>query len=306
MIKYIFTILAVILLSCFIFISNANSQSNRENVLIILDSSYSMSEDIDGEEKIDIAKKAMKLGIKEICVTNHVETFDLKTGKGNFSYDEAINRFAKIKRELAEVQKDFPSLPIKFGVELEYIPGWMEEMKRFIDDTGFDFLIGSVHEVDDAIISSSVLCHELYKKVDEQYAYGKYFDLLYEMVEWGQFSVVGHFDICKKGGVKYFGPFDPEKYKERILGILKLMKQKGIGIELNAKCIHEHCNELFPHPDILKWCVEIGVEYYTLGSDAHTAEEVGQNLEEALQIAKNVGIKTLSTYSKGKPEKFEI
>jgi len=262
---------------------------------------------VDSETKTsDIAKKAIELGIEEICITNHIETFEPKTGKGDFSYDEAINRFAKIKKDIYETQKDFPDLPIKFGVELEYIPEWMDEMKRFIDDAGFDFLIGSVHEVDGIIISSSDLCHELYEKVDEEYAYGKYFDLLYEMVEWGQFSVVGHFDICKKGGISHFGPFRPEKYKERIMRILELMKQKGIGIELNAKCMHEHCNELFPHPDILKWCVKVGVEHYTLGSDAHTAKEVGQNLKEALQIAKDTGIKELSVYSKRIPTKHLI
>jgi histidinol-phosphatase (PHP family) len=261
----------------------------------------------DSESKTaDIAKKAIELGMDGICITNHVEVFDPKTGAGDFSYNEAMKRFAKIKKEIGETQKKFPDLPIKFGIELEYVPGWMDEMKKFIDDTGFDFLIGSVHEVDNVIVSSSDLCGELYKKVDEEYAYGKYFDLLYKMVEWSHFSVVGHFDICKKGGIKYYGPFQPQKYKNKIIPILKLMKQKGIGIELNAKCMHEHCNELFPHPDILKWCVKTGIEHYTLGSDAHSAEDVGKNLDEAIAIAKEAGIKNISTYKNRRPTKYKI
>jgi histidinol-phosphatase (PHP family) len=257
-------------------------------------------------ETADIAKKAVDSGIGEICITNHVETFDPETGIGAFSYGEAMDRFKKIKREIGETQKNFPDLPIKSGVELEYIPKWMDEMKRFVYDTDFDFLICSVHEVDNVIVSSSDLCHKLYEKTDEKYAYGKYFDLLYKTAEWGHFSVVGHFDICKKGGTAHYGPFRPGKYKDKIIPILNLIKRKGIGIELNARCMHEHCNELFPHPDILKWAVGIGVEHFTLGSDAHSAKDVGKNLDEALAIAKEVGIKSISTYENRQPTQFSI
>ncbi|MBU0577160.1 histidinol-phosphatase [Patescibacteria group bacterium] len=257
-------------------------------------------------ETSDIAKKAIKLGIQEVCITNHVETFDPETGDGLFSYEEATSRFTKVKKEIEETQKNFPNLPIKFGVELEYVKPWMSDMKRFVDAMDFDFMIGSVHAVDGVIISSSELSSELYEKVTEQYSYSKYFENLYKMVEWGSFSAVGHFDICKKGGYKFYGPFNPQKYKNQITDVLELMKKKGIGIELNTRYMHKDCNEIFPHPDILKWCVEIGVEHYTIGSDAHTAEEVGQNFEEALTIAKEAGITSLSTYEKQRPTKHKI
>jgi len=254
----------------------------------------------------EIAEKEIKLGVSEICLTNHVETFDPKTGDGIFVYEEAMKRFGEIKSDIDEVQKKFPKFPIKFGVELEYKEPWMDDMRKFVEKTDFDFMICSVHEVDEVIISSSDFCARLYEKVSEDYAYRKYFDLLFEAVKWGHFSVIGHFDICKKGGVKFYGPFDPKKYKDQITAILFLVKQKGLGIELNTRCLHEKCNELFPHPDILKWAVEIGVENFTLGSDGHKIHEVGTGLDEALAIAKDVGIKSISTYEKRVPTKFKI
>ncbi len=251
-----------------------------------------------------LAEKAIELGIQEICLTNHVETFPPNGGKGSFDYKEAINRFTEVKKDIEETQKEFPNLPIKFGVELEYVEEWMDEMKRFVNDMDFDFMIGSVHEVENSLVSSSKYCHEFYKNNPESYTYTKYFEYLYRMVEWGQFSVVGHFDICKKGGINFYGPFEPKKYKDKIIPILKLMKEKGIGIELNASGLKYDCKEIFPHPDILKWCVEIGVQHYTIGSDGHST--VGKDLNEALTLAKEVGIKTLSTYEKGVPTKFQI
>ncbi len=254
----------------------------------------------------DIAEKAMKIGIQEICITNHIETFDPKTSDGIFSYKEAINRFAEIQKEIQKIQKEFPNLPIKFGAELEYIEEWMPEMKRFTEEMDFDFLIGSIHVEDGVVISSSELSRTLYERVTEEYAYKKYFELLYAMVKWGNFDVVGHFDVNKKGGYEVYGPFKPKKYETEIKNILQLMKKKEIGIELNTSYLHKNCKELFPHPDILKWCVEIGIEHFTIGSDAHEPEEVGQNLDEALKIAKEAGITTISTYEKRKPTTFQI
>jgi histidinol-phosphatase (PHP family) len=254
----------------------------------------------------EIAKKEMSLGVSEICITNHVETFHPVTGDGIFIYDEAVERFSKIKPDIRKAQKKFPKLPIKFGVELEYLEPHMDDMRRFVEKMDFDFMICSVHVVDKVVISSSDLCGQLYEKVDENYAYTKYFDLLLKTVEWGYFSVIGHFDICKKGGYEFYGPFNPKKYKDRIMAILKTAKQKGIGIELNTKCLHEHCKELFPNPDILKWALDIGIENFTLGSDGHKIDHVGEGLSEALAIAKDVGIKSISTYEKRVPTKFKI
>jgi len=211
-----------------------------------------------------------------------------------------------LKKDIEKTQKKFPNISIKFGVELEYVKEWMDEMNRFVNDTDFDFLIGSVHEVEGALVSSSKHCHEFYESNPENYTYTKYFEVLHTMVDWGNFSVIGHFDICKKGGVKIYGPFEPTKYKDQIIGVLELMKKKGIGIELNASGLRYDCNEIFPHPDILKWCVEVGIEYYTIGSDAHTAKEVGQNLKKALDLAKEVGITNLSAYKNRQPKIFMI
>ena len=254
----------------------------------------------------EIVAKEIKLGVSEICLTNHVETFHPVTGEGIFVYEEAMTRFGKIKSDINEARKQFPKFPIKFGVELEYLEPYMDDMKRFVEKMDFDFMICSVHVVDEVVISSSDLCGKLYEKVDEDYAYKKYFDLLLKAVEWGHFSVVGHFDICKKGGCKFYGPFRPEKYKNQIIPILNLMKKKDIGIELNTRCLYDKCKELFPHPDILKWAIDIGIENFTLGSDGHKIEEVGTGLNEALAIAKDVGIKSISTYKEGKPTAFQI
>ena len=253
------------------------------------------------EDTRKIVEKALEMGMKDICITNHAELHDNASGTSTFNLNEARERFKRIKEELDEVQLEYPQIPIRFGVELEYIEGHMDELAIFVKETPLDFVLGSVHIVRDVIIASHVFAHELYKKVSEETAYNAYFDNLEKMVAWGHFDIAAHFDICKKSGVNFYGPFQPEKYKDRILPILKSMAKKGIGLELNTKCLKTKCNEIFPHPRILEWALEVGIKHFTLSSDAHKAEHVSEHIKEAYQIAKEVGIESISTYSKRKP-----
>ena len=79
------------------------------------------------------------------------------------------------------------------------------------------------------------------------------------------------------------------------------MKEKGIGMELNTKCMKSRCMEIFPHPIILKWALQAGIANYTFGSDAHQATIVGRHLKEASEIAEIAGIKQQSVYIKRQP-----
>ena len=250
------------------------------------------------EDTRKIVKRAIAMGMKDICLTNHAELHDKKSGKSIFNLPEARERFKKIKEEIEEVQAEFPEIRIAFGVELEYVDGRMDQIAKFVEETDFDFVLGSVHIVKDVIIASHLFADELYSKVDEETAYNAYFDNLEKLVEWGCFDVAAHFDICKKSGYKFYGPFEPEKYKKRIISILKKMRAKGIGLELNTKCICNKCEELFPHPTILEWALEAGIKNFTLSSDAHKEKHVSVHIKDALKIAKEVGIKNVATYKK--------
>ena len=246
------------------------------------------------------------MNMQEVCLTNHVEWHDHKTGQAVLDLKEATTRFKKIEAEINSLQPDFPQLPIKLGAELEYVPAHMDELKAFVKDTALDFVLGSVHIVDGTIIASRKFAQQLYEKIDEETAYLHYFKALKKMVEWGHFDVVAHFDIPKKAGVRFYGPFRPEKYKTQIIEILTLMKKKGIGIELNTKHFNVERNELFPHTQILKWAVEIGIEHFTFSSDAHKAKHASLFIKAAKKIAKNAGVKSISTYKKRIPTKHPI
>ena len=145
-----------------------------------------------------------------------------------------------------------------------------------------------------------------FPKMKEDESWEKYFDHMTKIIEWGHFDVLTHFDIVKKYGHEYYGPFKPEKYKSMIQGVLKKAIDKGMGIEHNTGALHKRWQELFPHHMILKCDLELGMEHFTLSSDGQSKERAGEFVHEALEIAKEVGLPTISTYNKRKPTKHKI
>lgn len=253
-----------------------------------------------------IAQQATAMHFGEICITNHAEKHDSQTGRSLFDVMEAAARFTEIRTEIAAVQTEFPDLRIGFGAEVEFAENRLDALSSWIESMGFDFVLGSVHVVDGIVISSHKYADQLFSKRNEQTAYEAYFHELMSLVKWGQTDVIAHFDICKKYGSKFYGAFRPEKYKKLIIPILEVMAKKGIGLELNTKCVKDKCKEIFPHPDILRWALEVGIKNFTVGSDAHKAAELGQNFTQAFVIAARCGLKTVSAYHQRKPVFYPI
>lgn len=264
------------------------------------------SPDSETETRV-LLETARQKGLQAICITNHTEWFKEGEGKpGSFTPLKDEKRFREVLKEIESLRADYPELMIGFGAELQYEKGNMDNLACLIKNLPFDFILGSVHNLEGINISGHTHAKDFFKNRTEKDAYSRYFEELMKLAEWGKMDAMAHFDIIKKFGHEFYGPFRPEKYRSEIQRILEAMKHNGIGIELNTGSLHKRCHELFPHPDILKWCVETDIEHFTLGSDAHEPEEIGRHLEEALQIAKEIGIQTLSTYKKRQPTRHKI
>jgi histidinol-phosphatase (PHP family) len=256
-------------------------------------------------QSIELLNKERSLGITDIAFTNHAEWWTKKQGEGGqsrFDLSEALHRFGLIEKEIISLRPQFPDLKLRLGVELEWTDGKMEDKAKFVQQIPFDFVLGSVHMLEGHVILSHKYADAFFKGRPEEKAYPLYFEKLLELLEWGHFDVFAHFDVIKKYGHNYYGPFDPEKYKPIITKILDGAARKGIGLELNTGSLHKRCKELFPHPKILKWALEAGIENFTLSSDAHRVEHAGEHIKEALQIAKDVGVKGISVYEKRIPK----
>jgi histidinol-phosphatase (PHP family) len=78
-----------------------------------------------------------------------------------------------------------------------------------------------------------------------------------------------------------------EEHRELIDEILKVLAQKGKGMEMNTSGV-DRCGDFLPYEPFFRRFKELGGEIVTVGSDAHNALRVGQYTHRACEILKDI------------------
>jgi len=249
---------------------------------------------------LDHARAAAEAGLAELCVTNHVEVMD---GDGRWTVDagEVIDRLGAEIEAAGEVRARVPDLELRIGAELEYRPEWVPELERIAAGLPLDFLLGSVHVVDGHNISGGAGVDDYFTDRGLEEAYGRYFRVVGEMVEWGGFDVVAHFDLIKRFGHRAYGDFDARVLEEPIRDVLERTAAAGLGIEINASGYGQPPAVAYPEPEILRWAREAGVPRLTLGADSHAPHRIDAGLGRGATLAAETGWTELSGFDRRRP-----
>jgi histidinol-phosphatase (PHP family) len=244
----------------------------------------------------EVCEKAVELGFEEICFTNHAETLSPAGDDWILDLVEARQRYEQLQHEIERLQPEYPELRILLGAEYEFRPEWVETLDALTDSVDFDLIIGSVHVVDGQQISGGAVS-SYFKTRDASEAYGRYFQTIDEMVEWGGFDVVAHLDMAKRFGVKYYGPFDAKPFESQIRATLEKMVGKGLGLEVNTSGVVQAPAEPYPALDILKLAKGSHVATVTIGTDSHVPTSLEQGWEVGELMLKRAGFSEITLFS---------
>ena len=216
----------------------------------------------------DMIKKAISLGLKTICFTEHHD-IDYPDNPDDFDF---LLDLPSYKENLFTMKEQFKDqIEINYGVELGLMPTTLKKCSNFVKDEPFDFIIGSTHIVDfmdpyDAIYF-------------ETYPAGKglahYFeDILKNVSSFDDYCVYGHIDYAARYIKDPSFEFHYSDYSDLLDTILKTIIDHGKGIEVNTAGLKYGMNDPNPHHDIIKRYLELGGEIITIGSDGHCPEPV--------------------------------
>jgi histidinol-phosphatase (PHP family) len=156
----------------------------------------------------------------------------------------------------------------------------------FIDDrvinAKVDYLIGSIHFINEWGFDNPAFIGE-YKNKNIDEIWEEYFFAITKMAKTSLFDIVGHFDLMK---VFNFLP----KKDIRILAqdAIKAIKKSNMVLEINSSGFRKAPKEQYPSREILEIVYEYDIPI-TFGSDAHSVEQVGSGLLDAIELAKSIG-----------------
>lgn len=253
------------------------------------DCQYTMEEMICG---------AIDKNVNTIVFTDHID-YDCTSDNIDFTYD-----LADYFKELSKLKLKYKdSLEVLAGIEIGMQPHLSEKVAGLINNNNFDFVIMSTHIVKGLDLHDGSFYKN--KKIKEIY-YGYYEDLLENIKNIEDFSVVGHIDLVDRYQ-KYFGDkLNLKDYKDILEIIFKKLISMGKGIEINTSGIRYGINNFHPTKEIVNFYKELGGEIITIGSDAHTPQDIVANYDDAVDLLKELNFKYLTIFKDMKPKFIKI
>lgn len=235
-----------------------------------------VSFDADGVPEKMVAAAAQR-GMNAICFTDHMEydpkgtdpEQDYTTEDYNAAYDHLHH----------------PNVEIYRGMEFGMLPNNAHILRDKLAQRQYDFIIGSVHYVENVDIYYDMFWSG---KTIEQ-AETRYFEQILACVQsQDDIDVLGHLTYCTKaGGNTTHRIVHPEDHRELIDEILRTLAVKGMGLEVNTSAVDRYGIWL-PGKAFLERFKELGGEIVTVGSDAHNADRVGQHCQDACRMVADI------------------
>ena len=251
----------------------------------------------------DVIEDAIKMGLDEICFTDHVDygiKLDWDCGKeipyrdgepfANVDYPKYMEKIDRMKQQYGDRIKIRTGL--EFGIQTHTIP----EFQALYDRYTYDFIILSIHQVEDKEFwTQDFQRGRTQKEYNEKY----YAEMLGVIKKYKDYSVLGHMDLIARYDEAGVYPF--EKIKPMVEEILKQVIADGKGIEVNTSSHRYGLTDTMPSKHILKLYRELGGEIITIGSDSHRPEHLGAYIEETKEMLKELGYQKFCTFENMKP-----
>jgi len=222
----------------------------------------------DSTTSIDaMCASAIVKGFERICFTEH---FDMNPKDSGFQYFNP-ERYSLEIRQARE--KYSGRLAVLRGIEFSEPHSYPAEFEKF-QRMDFDFILCSVHWfADQWIAEKDILSRYGLEAIFEMY-YGE----VMKTVELGGFDALAHIDFPKR----YLGrTHEPEDMIDEILGGIV---RRNIALELNSSPLRKGSAEPYPSDGICRRYSAQGGRKVTVGSDAHSEDEIGKDFDRLWDV----------------------
>lgn len=239
-------------------------------------------------------KQAEALGLDEICFTEHLEIHFYRGEEWHVNVNDYREQFRRLTSERVQ---------LKFGLEagVALAPAYFPELEAELRAADCDFVLASAHSINDI------------DPFDPKFYEGKTFAQVFKeyigsiltgvkQLSPELFSSVGHIDFPSKGAHREEDPRLFYRYApDEIDALFRYIIPLGKCIEINT-ATYRHLGGLdIPGEDWLRRYVQLGGEFVTLGSDAHSPEYIAYRLDDAAELARRAGIKYFATFDRMEP-----
>lgn len=196
----------------------------------------------------------------------------------------AVEELEGYVESVLELKQRYKPFPIRLGLEIDYFPGYEQALEKLLGSYPFDYLIGSVHFIPEW--SFGYITN--YRDRPALEVFERYYALVQRMASTKIFQVIGHLDLPRRAV--------DEPQGEKLQTLIRLeeelaeaIAESGAAVEINTFGWRANMkNGGYPAPRLLAQLFERRIPI-TFGSDAHSPNEVGAGILEAVDRARQAG-----------------
>jgi len=234
----------------------------------------------------EMVLSAIEKGFDEIGFSDH---FCIKQP---CKWAVGAERIGQLEEKVFEMKEKYGDrISILFGIEVDYFAHLEKEIGESLQKFNFDYIIGSVHFLDDWNYDTDM---SRYEEFSIDFLYEWYFHELQNAARSGLFDIMAHPDLIKK-----FRIWPPTSKSQLFEETATVFAESGVAFEINTSGKDRPCAEFFPGNELLAAFQKAGVSV-TIGSDSHLKEQIGRYFGEARTILKEIGYTNITRFKNRK------
>lgn len=246
----------------------------------------------DGSNTIrEIARAAAEAGLDEIGISDH---YVLLPGARPVEWSMPPDALPTYLDEIRAAAGEFGDrVTIRYGLEADYDPHTVNELREALSAHPFDYVIGSVHFVDGFPIDESPEPWDAMNEAERDDMMRAYWARIALMADSGLFDFAGHLDLYKK-----FGHLPTADISADIDAALDAIARSGMAAELNtAGWFKPDIREAYPSPAIVRQCFARGIPMLVT-ADAHSASGLATAYDRGVRLLSEMGYSETPVFEK--------
>lgn len=219
----------------------------------------------------EFVSRAIELGFDEIFFTDHMP-FTVTGDEHDRIPFGAVADYCAASSDFRRKYAD--KISIKTGIEIDYHPDCVPEIREVLAEGSFDRVLGSSHL---NITGFKIPFSKLTKTQFAEIVFENYL----HAAESGLFHVLTHLDVYRwifadgSFGLTDDG-YTPKRCEKLLRRLFAILEKNGIALEINAAPLYKRFDSLGAYPE--REILAIAEDYrfpIVYGSDAHTSDKVG-------------------------------
>lgn len=240
-----------------------------------------------------LCRRALEAGVSHLAITDHCDINGEVEGIYTpYAADDAWEAMAAAK------EKYKGRLHLSLGIELGNAHQYPAEAAAVLAKHPYEFVIGSLHN----LTSVPDFCMLRYEMMTDAHIHSLFDRMLTETLEMLSFDglhTLGHLTYIHRYVTLAKKPFDFKPHYDKITTIYRKLIERDVALELNVSTLWKGLGIAMPTLELLKLYKDTGGRLITVGSDAHSPEQVGKCIRKGYALLQTAGFSEVMTIEDG-------